>query len=838
MKNNFFKSYFKAYGIVPTVILYAVVLVLSFFLYIRSGILSATITDMLSGMLLVGLGGLSVVGLSKLLTKEVNFLDLSRVVGCLGSFTLAIIALSNGFHYLEAIGYFIIAGINLVELIVRFVVVDDQEQYTSFRYYFAAIANKYNPLLILLLSAVLAFVFVILAANNVASSISFIAPASFKYIAVGAVFACALLVFVPALINDPKEKYGANLLDLALTVGFVTTLYIFVLAMNQVSVFYAKLIIIACVACCAGLILRAISYTKGKNYIATDHKVRTYFMQTYEKYDVCLWMLIGTALVLVFGVAASYASGSKAFSAMFGTRLESFSTVLNYVSIVGIVALIALIFVFRDFKNENIVRVDSVLIPSVLASTLVIPYFISVLCFEGGFATLTSNISLLLLFIFDFILLVVSYVVLFIRIKNYNLMALIAEEARRREEARKAEEEKKALEEAEEETVEEETEEEEKNDPFTLTEEDEAILAAEDAKYATDEPEEVVEEVYEEEPVEEAPVEEVVEETPTEETTEEVLEDAEDEAEEEDDDAEDEVYEDEAVEEEVAEEETSDITRDIQVQEYVAVDENGVPKKIKRRFNTKMMFAPYETKLYYNEVKNYLEMYRAKGRYSSRCETFRYKGLVAKVVLGGKTLKVYLALNSTFIEENPKYHLKDCSEKKQYAEVPALIKIRSQRALKYFKELVDIMMTNREVKPKRKFEPTNYLPTLIPNGEAILGSLGLSQDYLQNIMNAEMIPEEMPTELDQFLPSIQTELEEEEVEATVYLDTLCNHFEDGEVVDIDILKSKHVVTKGNVIHVKARGTMDRKLTIYAEYFDEDALQILMCLSCTVIKVTH
>lgn len=820
MKNNFFKSYFKAYGIIPTVVLFAVVLVLSFFIYIRPGMLSPLLTDIATGALLVGLGGLSVVGVSKLFTKEITFLDLTRVVGFLGSLTLAIIALANGFHYLEGTAFFIIAGVNLIELIVRFIVVDDQEEYTSFRYYFAAIANKYNPLVILLVGALLALICVICAANNITGAITIATPQASKYIVVGGLVALVLLIFIPSLINDPKETYGANLLDFGLAVGFVTTLYLFVLGMNQVSLFYAKLIILGCVICCAGLLARAVTYTKGKNYIATNHKVRTYFMQTYEKYDASLWILIGASLVLIFGVAASYASGSKAFTAMFGTKLEAFSTVINYISIVGIISLVALIFVFRDFKNENIVRVDSILIPSVFASTLIVPYFISVLCFDGGFATLVSNISLLLLFIFEFILLVVAYVVLFIRIKNYNLMALIAEEARRREEAKKAEEEKEA--ETEEET-EAETEEEE-SDPFGLTEEDEAILAAEDAKY--EEPEEV------EEVVEEAPTEEVVEETPTEED------DTEEVEEEDDDDTDDEVYEEDVTEEEVVEEDSSDITRDIQVQEYVAVDENGVPKKIKRRFNTKMMFAPYETKLYYNEVKNYLEMYRAKGRFSARCETFRYKGLVAKVVLGGKTLKVYLALSTAFIEENPKYHLKDCSEKKQYAEVPALIKIRSQRALKYFKELVDIMMTNREIKPKRKFEPTNYLPTLIPNGEAILGSLGLSQDYLQNIMNAEMIPEEMPTDLEQFLPSIQTELEEEEVEATVYLDTLCNHFEDGEVVDIDILKSKHVVTKGNVIHVKARGTMDRKLTIYADYFDEDALQILMCLSCTVIKVTH
>ncbi len=832
MKNNFFKSYFKAYGLIPTVVLFAVVLVLSFFIYVRPGMLSPLLTDIVTGALLVGFGGLSVIGVSKLFTREINFLDLSRVVGLLATLALAVIALISGFHYKEATAFFVIAGINLIELVVRLIVVDDQEKYTSFKYYFAAIANKYNPLFILLLGTVLALGCYICAANNITSTISFVSLKSYKYLVVGGLVALVLLIFIPSLINDPKEKYGANLLDFGLAVGFVTTLYLFVLGMNQVSLFYAKLIILGCVICAGGLLARAVTYTKGKNYIATDHKVRTYFMQTYEKYDVSLWVLFGAVIVLIFGVSTSYVSGSKAFTEMFGTKLETFSTALNYISVAGIVALIILIFVFRDFKNENIVRVDSVLISSIFASMFVIPYLVSVLLYEGSFATLTSNISLLVLLVFEALLFVISFVVLFIRIKNYNLMALIAEEARRREEARKAEEEKLL----EEENQEVEEEPEEVFSPFNLTEEDEAILAAEEAKNKVEEEpvEEVVEEVVEEEPVEE-----VVEDTPVEETTEEIAEDAEDSEEDldEDDDNEEESFE-EVDEGDIIEEDNSDITRGIQVQEYVAVDENGTPKKIRRKFNTKMMFASYETKLYYNEVKNYLEMYRAKGRFSSRCETFRYKGLIAKVVLGGKTLKVYLALDSTFIAENPKYHLKDCSEKKQYADVPALLRIRSQRALKYFKELVDIMMANREIKPKRKFEPTNYLPTLIPNGEAILGSLGLSQDYLQNIMNTEMIPEEMPTDLEQFLPSIQIDLDEEEVEATVYLDTLCNHFEDGEVVDIDILKSKHVVTKGNVIHIKARGTMDRKLTIYADYFDEDALQILMCLSCTVIKVTH
>ena len=166
-----------------------------------------------------------------------------------------------------------------------------------------------------------------------------------------------------------------------------------------------------------------------------------------------------------------------------------------------------------------------------------------------------------------------------------------------------------------------------------------------------------------------------------------------------------------------------------------------------------------------------------------------------------------------------------------------MVKVRSHRGLKYFKELVDMMMAAREVKPKRNYHEVNLMPTLIPNGEAILATLGMSTDYLYDSMNVKSIPQEMPDVLEDYLPVIQAEpLNEEEVEANVYLDTLCNHFNEGDEVTIDTLKSLHIVTRGNVLRIKARGTLDRKLIIYAEYFDGDALKMLMCTNCTAIKI--
>ena len=250
------------------------------------------------------------------------------------------------------------------------------------------------------------------------------------------------------------------------------------------------------------------------------------------------------------------------------------------------------------------------------------------------------------------------------------------------------------------------------------------------------------------------------------------------------------------------------------------------------------MYALPETKDYYSEIKNYLVMYRCKGRYSSRCETFRYKGLVAKVALGGKAVKVFLAIDPTSLEGS-KYHYRDMSEKKQYVEVPTMIKVRSPRGLKYFKELVDLLMAARAVKPKRGFEPTDYTADLVPNGEAILGKLGLSRDVLGKPMTVSSLPDGIPDNIEDYIPAIQGEpLEEDEQPATVYLDTLCSHFMEGEEVTIDVLKSLHVVTAGNVIHVKARGAMDRSLKIYAEYFDADALKVLMATNSTAVKVLH
>lgn len=346
----------------------------------------------------------------------------------------------------------------------------------------------------------------------------------------------------------------------------------------------------------------------------------------------------------------------------------------------------------------------------------------------------------------------------------------------------------------------------------------------------------VISDVEETEEIEEETVVEVpvVEEQPVVEEVSEIIEDVvEEESLFEDEDSNDD-EEDEEITEEVDEEDSQDDGSGL-----LSIDNvNGLSgnKNVKRKFNTKLMLANDEAKYYYSEVKNYLQLYRANGRYSTRCETYRYKGVIAKVGLAGKSIKVYLALDPSKVDSS-RYNFKDVSDKKQYKEVPVMIKVKSSRGLKYFKELVDQMMSERFVKPRRKYEPIDYTVSLIPNGEAIFTELGVGDDYIYDTIHVKNVPSDLPDEIVKFLPNIQGQkIEGDMVYATIHLDTLCNHFNDGDIIDITTLKNLNLINRGNALRVKARGTLDRKLVIFADDFDADAVKMILCTNGTAVKV--
>ncbi len=104
---------------------------------------------------------------------------------------------------------------------------------------------------------------------------------------------------------------------------------------------------------------------------------------------------------------------------------------------------------------------------------------------------------------------------------------------------------------------------------------------------------------------------------------------------------------------------------------------------------------------YYNILKNALLSYKGvKARMSWNFESFN-KGRTqcAKLNVKGRNFLVYLALNLEDYNVN-KYHFTDASDKPKFENVPMMLKIKSERSLKYALELID------EVMKKNGFEKT------------------------------------------------------------------------------------------------------------------------------------
>lgn len=882
MKKNYLVSYFKSFGIIATLAVIILFAVAGVFLYQMDFLKENYATLAQAAIIAVMFGG-AIIGFSGLRHDRVNVTDFIRVSFFVANIVLGVLALVSGAHMVAMIMYFAAAFVFLVEVIVRFTAITADAGQIGMKAYFSALGYRYNPICLVVLGMAVAVVLGILGKNGVLAKLY---TAQTKFYILGGAAALLGVLLVSAMDRDSDT----NWLDAILTVVFVGSIYSPAILAASLTAPVAKALLIIILLATSGLIVRSVFYNKDIIYDTNRDKARTYYRNIFSKYNVLAAVVISIIAIGLVAIATAYALGTgDLYRLMLNNVKLPAGAVTVYLTsgialLIGLV-LTALLFVFRNFRSTEPIKTDWVLISLILATGLGLPFFISMAITD--FTILTSNILLLVVGIAYIVFFILGVVIQILRIRNFDPMAaVIAKEAEEKIQQKK--EEKQAAKEAEEQAEREEKERKEKEDPFALTEEDEAIYAAEygEEEKKKEEPEEqgnpyeeeeapAEEEAAEEEVVEEeAPAEEEApteEEAPAEETqdefdaflnsvpekeeapaeeaapaaeeapAEEAEEEDAEEAEEEDEEEEEEnpYDEEEEAQEEEAPEHEKTLESSIEVQEYVAVDENGQPKKIKRKFNTKMMFAPYETKEYYNEVKNYLMMYRAKGRCSARCESFRYKGLVAKLALGGKAIKVFLALDPAIIEQYPKYRLKDVSEKKQYAEVPVMIKVRSDRALKYCKELIDLMFANRLVKPKRNFEPTNFITQLIPNGEAILGNLGMEAWYLQDTMNVNGIPEEMPDDLIDYLPMIPGDpLDEEEEEAVVYLDTLCLHFEEGSVIQLDMLKSAHICQKGNILRVKARGTLDRKLIIYAEKFDDDALKMILCTNGTAIRIVR
>ncbi len=181
---------------------------------------------------------------------------------------------------------------------------------------------------------------------------------------------------------------------------------------------------------------------------------------------------------------------------------------------------------------------------------------------------------------------------------------------------------------------------------------------------------------------------------------------------------------------------------------------------IKRHFFAKISQMEEDKKEYYSELKNYIMQYKkVSARASWACETFSNRRIPKiRLAVRGKTLVAFFALDPKAYEDS-KYHGKDMSDTKKFADTPMMVKVKSDRGLKFAKELVDIVLDG--LAKNEKYEPVDYkIPyksdkQLLEEGLIkVFGDVELSDEIIQTI------PEEVEEKDDVSEETVETTAEE------------------------------------------------------------------------------
>lgn len=779
-KNNYIKALFKSFNVIHVIII-ALFVMGMYFLSVNVNSILPELSNpnsfkyTIKGLYTIVLCSLTVCYLIRIKSKEINLFDLfawANLLGIIGALIYAKVASKVDGFSLTVA---IIAILYLIGIVVRFFISKPEATNNQFKCYMYNITMKINPLIF----AVIGFGLGIYASMYMSFTSKFYTNIENYF------YALLIGIILLGAIMNIVSSSRVTIIDYVL----ISLLCLFgtMVIYSKDEVDLAKYpfdeVLFLAITTATILYFRGLSFN-GDYSMESKIKDNNYHSAVLAKYDYALAFVYG-ALAIVLIAMTNFNSLEfnyiidKITASSFD--VSKHKIVFNIIGGVLLALPVILILIKRDFKNKNIVFTDYLLKELEVISLLALPLTYLII-------TNAKNLKMSGIIIGGIIIVmqIFTIVIYILRIKHYEI---------------------KVEDVSDKETVVNDTKGTPVNDEIIeASENTEEVIESSNSETLDEALAETKEEALEEEKQESRSIEPVISE-----------ESVDDEDNDEDDDL-DELEEDD--------------NEDASALSSLVVSE----KRIRLTFEEKTTLASDEVKNYYNEVKNYLLMYRAHARLSKKCESFRYKGLLAKVAFAGKTLKVNLAIDPKTLE-GTKYHFKDRSDKKQYQLVPTQIKIKSDRGLKYFKELVDMMMEGREVKPKRRFETTDFTALLIPDGHAVLYTLGVTNDHLVDIMDVSNVPTDLPVDLVYHIPTVNgADIEGMKEENSIYLDTLCKHFNDGDIITLDILKKNNILTRGNMLRIKARGTLDKHFTIYADSFEANALAMLLCTGSKAVKL--
>ena len=138
----------------------------------------------------------------------------------------------------------------------------------------------------------------------------------------------------------------------------------------------------------------------------------------------------------------------------------------------------------------------------------------------------------------------------------------------------------------------------------------------------------------------------------------------------------------------VVEEKKEEPVVEEKVEEPASEEAGGIAGFDRKSFAEKLELADEDLRGRYEEIKAEAALFGLKGRLSNYCESFHAgRTTYLKVAISGKTIKCFLALDPADYADSP-IPAEDVSDKKAYAGLPLLIRVKSNLACRRVKKLI------------------------------------------------------------------------------------------------------------------------------------------------------
>lgn len=264
-----------------------------------------------------------------------------------------------------------------------------------------------------------------------------------------------------------------------------------------------------------------------------------------------------------------------------------------------------------------------------------------------------------------------------------------------------------------------------------------------------------------------------------------------------------------------------------------------------KSFTAKLSQSEDVVKDYYTVLKNHVLSYKdTHSRVSWHYEAVNIgRDYVLKFAIRGKTLCVFYALDPSQVDEKYKVEV---ATGKRFEDVPCLYRIKKDRRCQYAKELIDMLM--RKLKVKQGEIPSEDYHIKKESTKVLLAK-GLIKETKTKLVDKkveEHYASISVTQADEVMSDEKAEaLIEEDVvskkregkKEVVNIDTLSQNYNDGDVVTLDSLIEKKLVSpKAGYVKVLARGVLDKKLTVDLHDYSLQAVKMIVLMGGHAKKI--